>query len=69
VNLIPYNPVTGLNFHVSSPKNVRAFREILVNAGIQVTQRVQRGSDIDAACGQLRQRTMETALNHSPSVR
>lgn len=69
VNLIPYNSVPGLNFHASTPKNVRAFREILVSAGIQVTQRVQRGSDIDAACGQLRQRTMETALNHSPSVR
>ncbi len=69
VNLIPYNPVPGLNFHASSPKTVRAFREILVSAGIQVTQRVQRGSDIDAACGQLRQRTMETALNQSPFAR
>lgn len=65
VNLIPYNPVPGLNFHASTPKNVRTFREILVSAGVQVTQRVQRGSDIDAACGQLRQRTMEAALNHS----
>ena len=57
VNLIPYNPVSGLTFHTRSRKRIRAFREILEGAGIRVTQRVQRGSDIDAACGQLRQRT------------
>ena len=56
VNLIPYNPICGLSFHTSSPKHTRAFREILDSAGIQVTQRVRRGVDIDAACGQLRQR-------------
>jgi 23S rRNA (adenine2503-C2)-methyltransferase len=57
VNLIPYNPVSGLTFHTRPRKRIRAFREILEGAGIRVTQRVQRGSDIDAACGQLRQRT------------
>ena len=57
VNLIPYNSVHGLGFHRPSRKDVRAFREVLSGAGIQVTQRVQRGPDIDAACGQLRQRT------------
>jgi 23S rRNA (adenine2503-C2)-methyltransferase len=56
VNLIPYNPVPGLPFRASPRKRIRAFREILDAAGIQVTQRVQRGVDIDAACGQLRQR-------------
>ena len=56
VNLIPYNPVKGLDFRDSSRRQVGAFREILSSAGIQVTQRVQRGSDIDAACGQLRRR-------------
>jgi len=57
VNLIPYNPSTGLAFCAPLRKRVLAFREILESANIQVTQRVQRGSDIDAACGQLRQRT------------
>jgi len=57
VNLIPYNPVAGLAFHAPPRKRIRVFREILDSAGIRVTQRVQRGSDIDAACGQLRQRT------------
>jgi 23S rRNA (adenine2503-C2)-methyltransferase len=56
VNLIPYNLVSGLKFRAPSSKNIQAFREILDSAGIQVTQRFQRGSDIDAACGQLRQR-------------
>ncbi len=56
VSLIPYNPVVGLTLHASRRRNIRAFREILENARIPVTQRVQRGSDIDAACGQLRQR-------------
>ncbi|MBC8274104.1 MAG: 23S rRNA (adenine(2503)-C(2))-methyltransferase RlmN [Chloroflexi bacterium] len=63
VNLIPYNPVCGLAFRTPSPKHIRAFREILDDAGIQITQRIQRGSDIDAACGQLRQRTIGEALD------
>jgi len=56
VNLIPGNPVPGLNVRKSSPQQLQDFRDILEGAGIQVTQRVQRGSDIDAACGQLRRR-------------
>jgi len=63
VNLIPYNPVCGLAFRAPSSKHIRAFREILDDAGIQITQRIQRGSDIDAACGQLRQRTIGEALD------
>ncbi len=54
VNLIPYNPVGGLPFRRPLPGRIRAFREILSTAGVQVTQRVQCGADIDAACGQLR---------------
>lgn len=54
VNLIPYNPVSGLAFYKRPRKSIRAFRGMLEGAGIRVTQRVQRGPDIDAACGQLR---------------
>ncbi|MCJ7516313.1 MAG: 23S rRNA (adenine(2503)-C(2))-methyltransferase RlmN [Dehalococcoidia bacterium] len=54
VNLIPYNPVPGLSLYKRPRKSIRAFREILEGAGIRVTQRVQRGPDIDAACGQLK---------------
>lgn len=65
VNLIPYNPVSGLAFCAPPRKQVRAFRDILESGGIRVTQRVQRGSDIDAACGQLRRR-MPSALSGPP---
>lgn len=58
VNLIPFNPVSGLTLQTPLRKRVRAFREILDSAGIRVTQRLQRGVGIDAACGQLRHRTM-----------
>jgi 23S rRNA (adenine2503-C2)-methyltransferase len=58
VNLIAYNPVAGLPFNAPIQKRVRDFREILEKAGVPVTQRMPRGSDIDAACGQLRQRIM-----------
>jgi 23S rRNA (adenine2503-C2)-methyltransferase len=65
VNLIPYNSIQKLGFHDPSPKGIRAFREVLSSAGIQVTQRVQRGPDIDAACGQLRQRITGVVFNES----
>ena len=58
VNLIPYNPVVELGFEAPSAVRVRAFREVLEQAGIPVTQRVQRGADIEAACGQLRRATI-----------
>jgi 23S rRNA (adenine2503-C2)-methyltransferase len=62
VNLIRYNPVSSLPFHASPRKQVRVFRDILHSAGIQVTQRLQRGVDIDAACGQLSQRMERSGL-------
>jgi 23S rRNA (adenine2503-C2)-methyltransferase len=63
VNLIPFNPVDTLGFKGPKKDRVRAFRQMLETSGVQVTQRVQRGVDIDAACGQLRRRAEETALN------
>ena len=62
VNLIRYNPVPGLPFSIPSQANVREFRDILQKARIQVTQRVQRGADINAACGQLRRQIENTRL-------
>lgn len=56
VNLIPFNPVAGLLFRKPSRDRVSAFRQRLEDAGIQTTQRLQRGARIDAACGQLRRR-------------
>ncbi|GBC92903.1 putative dual-specificity RNA methyltransferase RlmN [bacterium HR15] len=55
VNLIPFNYVpTPDNFQRPEPERVKAFRQVLEQAGIRVTQRVERGHEIDAACGQLR---------------
>ncbi|HEY0074228.1 MAG TPA: 23S rRNA (adenine(2503)-C(2))-methyltransferase RlmN [Abditibacteriaceae bacterium] len=66
VNLIPWNPVAGAKFEgqafdAPTPESLRQFRGTLENAGIAVTQRVQRGADVAAACGQLRALEVATA--------
>ncbi|MBS0622570.1 MAG: 23S rRNA (adenine(2503)-C(2))-methyltransferase RlmN [Verrucomicrobia bacterium] len=53
VNLIPYNPVAGINFRRPSGTSVAHFREILDQQGIINTCRYTKGDDIAAACGQL----------------
>ncbi|HEY3298740.1 MAG TPA: 23S rRNA (adenine(2503)-C(2))-methyltransferase RlmN, partial [Armatimonadota bacterium] len=59
VNLIPYNEVEGLEFRRPSRAAVKAFRAVLEEGGIAVTQRMERGHSIEAACGQLRRRTLK----------
>lgn len=54
VNLIPLNAVEGRMGQRSVPKNIREFQEVLEREHINVTIRREMGSDIDAACGQLR---------------
>ena len=54
VNLIPYNEVNENEFKRSDKDSVRAFYEELKRIGVNVTIRKEFGSDIDAACGQLR---------------
>ena len=54
VNLIPYNEVKENEFRRSEKKEVRAFYERLKSKGVNVTIRKEFGTDIDAACGQLR---------------
>lgn len=54
VNVIPYNPVAGLDYQSPSKTSIRRFLEILESAGIQVHVRQRKGDAIDAACGQLR---------------
>jgi 23S rRNA (adenine2503-C2)-methyltransferase len=56
VNLIPYNP-TDAPYAGSSPKAIAAFRFELERRGIDVSVRLTRGRDIDAACGQLAARS------------
>ncbi len=52
-NLIPFNPFPNSGYGTSKPVQVRAFRDMLMQAGYVVTVRKTRGEDIDAACGQL----------------
>jgi 23S rRNA (adenine2503-C2)-methyltransferase len=56
VNLIPLNPTPGWPTSGSPPQRVAEFARILRRAGVNVTVRSNRGTDIDAACGQLRAR-------------
>ena len=54
INLIPYNPVDGLEWKRPSDKTIAEFRDSLHHNGVRVTVRMEKGKDIDAACGQLR---------------
>lgn len=54
VNLIPVNPVEERGYMASKDQSIRRFAEILKKAGIETTVRRELGSDINAACGQLR---------------
>lgn len=58
VNLIPYNAVEGLEWKRPSVTRQRAFHAVLEAAGVQSTIRLEKGHDIDAACGQLRLQTL-----------
>ncbi|MFZ4719975.1 MAG: 23S rRNA (adenine(2503)-C(2))-methyltransferase RlmN [Ilumatobacteraceae bacterium] len=53
VNLIPLNPTPGYPTVGSTPTRVHQFRDLLVDLGVNATVRRNRGTDIDAACGQL----------------
>ncbi|EIA06084.1 23S rRNA methyltransferase [Streptococcus pneumoniae GA08825] len=60
VNLIPYNPVSEHDQYSRSPKErVLAFYDTLKKKGGNCVVRQEHGTDIDAACGQLRFNTMK----------
>jgi 23S rRNA (adenine2503-C2)-methyltransferase len=71
-NLIPFNPFPASGLLCSPRERVKAFAAILQDAGIVTTIRKTRGSDIDAACGQLagevqdRTRVAERRLTRPP---
>lgn len=54
VNLIPMNPVVETGLTRSSDETILRFAEVLQQSGVPVTIRQERGTDIEAACGQLR---------------
>lgn len=59
VNLIPINPVEGAPYRRPSQNIMMNFRDALNNRGITATIRRELGSDVDAACGQLRRQYFE----------
>jgi 23S rRNA (adenine2503-C2)-methyltransferase len=61
VNLIPLNPTQGYSGGPSSRERVEAFQEELARHGVSSTVRVRRGIDIQAGCGQLRDRVIRDA--------
>ena len=54
VNLIPINPVDGSPYSATDAENVKRFQNMLTDLGVNATVRRRLGSDISAACGQLR---------------
>nr|WP_325190376.1 23S rRNA (adenine(2503)-C(2))-methyltransferase RlmN [uncultured Selenomonas sp.] len=62
VNLIPINPVEERQFHRPEKHAIRRFRRILEERHITVTLRREMGTDIQAACGQLRNRLLAAGL-------
>ena len=60
VNLIPINKIENGNFTKSSIENIMKFRDYLNDHGIVATIRRELGSDIEAACGQLRRQNLKS---------
>lgn len=58
VNLIPINKIENGSFTKSSNENIMKFRDYLNDHGVVATIRRELGSDIDAACGQLRRKNL-----------
>ena len=60
INLIPVNPIKERDYVSSNTQVVNAFKNKLEKNGINVTIRRTLGSNIDASCGQLRKKYMDT---------
>jgi len=68
VNLIPWNPVYGLQYRRPGRERVEAFVRELRARGIPTTVRLERGVEIDAACGQLQRTRGAGARAAGPAV-
>ena len=66
VNLIPVNPVTETAFRRGSREDARRFCRILCESGLSATIRREFGTEIDAACGQLRRREQREGKKEEP---
>lgn len=63
VNLIPYNPVDEHSqYQRSEQESITAFYDTLKKQGISCSVRLEHGTDIDAACGQLRSKQIKQSI-------
>lgn len=53
LNIIPWNPVAGLDFTTPTESEIKKFENVLLRAGLNITSRQKRGDKINSACGQL----------------
>ncbi|MBX9624470.1 MAG: radical SAM protein, partial [Gemmataceae bacterium] len=67
VNLIPWNDVEGLPYRRPHDDDLRRFTDTLRRAGVGVKVRKRKGSEIDAACGQLRRKVEAEARGERPA--
>jgi 23S rRNA (adenine2503-C2)-methyltransferase len=62
VNLIPLNPTEGFDGQAPAEERVRAFQQIIQDAGLPSTVRQRRGIDVAAGCGQLKAKKMKRGV-------
>lgn len=68
VNLIPYNAVDGLSWKRPDDQRCATFAKALERLEVNTTLRLEKGHDIDAACGQLRLKTERDLASVTPSA-
>jgi len=68
VNLIPFNPWPGAPFECSTPAAIKAFSQIVFEAGYASPVRTPRGQDIMAACGQLKSESVRERRSAKPAA-
>jgi len=67
VNLIYFNPYPGTNFERPEPEKMENFQQYLIDRGLLCTIRESKGLDISAACGQLREQTIDNDIELNKS--
>ncbi len=61
VNLIPINDLVERDYKKPNMEDIKKFQQILKKSGIETTIRTEKGSDINAACGQLRRKYLQNS--------
>ncbi|MBT5495518.1 MAG: 23S rRNA (adenine(2503)-C(2))-methyltransferase RlmN [Alphaproteobacteria bacterium] len=67
VNMIPFNPWPGSTYECSSGNAIRRFARVIERAGYVATVRTPRGTDIMAACGQLKTESERVRKSQRPN--